>query len=115
MRMNQKSREQRMMMNRKRQLALVVVACFVGAGLLSLVPMGKPWQSQNTSTTNGKTFSFCNGFHAYVVVETSSLPKGVVAKLTITSCVPIDWLAWGIAIVAVVALVIVSILLAKKK
>src|SRR5271157_2067084 len=43
-----------MMMNRKRQLALVVGACMVAASLLMLVPMAKPWVTQDTSTSATK-------------------------------------------------------------
>ncbi|HMF34977.1 MAG TPA: hypothetical protein VKK79_26380, partial [Candidatus Lokiarchaeia archaeon] len=64
------------------------------------------------ATPNGA--SFTGGFHAYLIVLGSYVaPHGSVLQLTITAT--IDWLSWGIAIAALVALVIVAIVLSRKK
>src|SRR5271157_510934 len=69
-----------------------------------------------TATTNGQAFTLVGGFHAYLVLTPNSgFARGSVLKVTISSIVPIDWLAWGLFIAAIVALVIVAIVLSRKK
>ncbi|HMF34433.1 MAG TPA: hypothetical protein VKK79_23625, partial [Candidatus Lokiarchaeia archaeon] len=41
-----------MIMNKKRVLTLMVAACMVVAGFLTIIPMGKSWATQNASTTS---------------------------------------------------------------
>jgi hypothetical protein len=92
-------------------------------GLVYTNPMSCCWKAHGINSNNlymsrdGVGYSFCSAFHAYVALEagTLNLQNGSVAKLTITSCAPIDWIPWILFIIALIALVVVAVVLSRRK
>jgi len=68
------------------------------------------------ASSSGLGLSWGVAFHAYIVIDWNilknygvfpvTIPYGSVMRFTVTSCTPVDWLAWGIAIGALVALAV---------